>query len=135
MVSLSSVLSGDACVYEASAVKQEVKVEPNPQDHPSCSNTDLVTIAITLNPVAAQVCISSLAGCDIGRGPPSETSPFLLQNIGGVVAAVAQLLRVPVPGDYQLSRATVADHGSLALLAGVCMPLTWVLKQTRNTVF
>eukprot|EP00066_Takifugu_rubripes_P017212 XP_011606478.1 PREDICTED: histone-lysine N-methyltransferase 2C-like [Takifugu rubripes] len=84
---------------KASAVKQEVKVEPNPQDHPSCSNTDLVTIAITLNPVAAQ-------------------------NIGGVVAAVAQLLRVSVPGDYQLSRSTVADHGSLALLAGVCMPLT-----------
>lgn len=58
------VLSGDLCVCEASAVKQEVKVEPNPQDHPSCSNTDLVTIAITLNPVAAQVCLSAFAGCD-----------------------------------------------------------------------
>uniref|UniRef100_H3D7P3 Lysine methyltransferase 2C n=1 Tax=Tetraodon nigroviridis TaxID=99883 RepID=H3D7P3_TETNG len=76
-----------------SAVKQEVKVEPNPQDHPSCLNTDLVTIAITVNPVAAQ-------------------------NIGGVMAAVAQLLRVPVPLNYQLSRTAGPDHASLALLAG-----------------
>lgn len=71
----------------------------------------------------------------ISRRSLFETSHFFLQNIGGVVAAVAQLLRVPVPGDYQLSRSTVADHGSLALLAGVCMPLTRVLKQTWNTIF
>lgn len=135
MVFLTRVTSGVVCVYEASAVKQEVKVEPNPQDHPSCSNTDLVTIAITLNPVAAQVYISSFFGCDTSRRSLLETSHFLLQNIGGVVAAVAQLLRVPVPGDYQLTRSTVADHGSLALLAGVCMPLTRVLKQAWNTGF
>lgn len=113
-------------------MKQEVKVEPNPQDHPSCSNTDLVTIAITLNPVAAQVSISSFICGDVSRRSLLETSHFPLQNIGGVVAAVAQLLRVPVPGDYQFSRAAVADHGSLALLAGVCMPLTRVLKQAWN---
>lgn len=134
MVFLTRVISGAVCVYEASAVKQEVKVEPNPQDHPSCSNTDLVTIAITLNPVAAQVCIPSLLGCDI-RPRSLETSHVVLQNIGGVVAAVAQLLRVPVPGDYQLSRSAVTDHGSLALLAGVCMPLTRVLTRTPNTMF
>lgn len=117
------------CVYVASAVKREVKLEPNPQDHPSCSSTDLVTIAITLNPVAAQVYISSFIGCDINSPSLLETSHFLLQNIVGVMAAVAELLRVPVPVDYQLSRSTVTDHGSLALLAGVCMPLTRVLKR------
>ncbi|KAK5877727.1 hypothetical protein CesoFtcFv8_025206 [Champsocephalus esox] len=63
---------------KGSAVKQEVKVEPHHQA-PPCSNTDLVTIAITLNPVAAQ-------------------------SVAGVMAAVAELLRVPVPTDYQLSR-------------------------------
>ncbi|CAB1432000.1 unnamed protein product [Pleuronectes platessa] len=73
------------------AVKQEVKVEP-----PSCSNTDLVTIAITLNPVAAQ-------------------------NVAGVMAAVAALLRVPGPVDYQLSRAPGPEHRPL--LAGVRVPL------------
>lgn len=133
MASLTSVTP--VCVDVASAVKQEVKVEPNPQDHPSCSNTDLVTIAITLNPIAAQVYISSFIGRGISSRRLLETSHFLLQNIGGVVAAVAQLLRVPVPGDYQLSRTAVADHGSLALLAGVCVPLTRVLKRTWSTIF
>ncbi|XP_034415694.1 histone-lysine N-methyltransferase 2C-like isoform X10 [Cyclopterus lumpus] len=80
-------------------VKQEVKAEPNHQGHPSCSNTDLVTIAITLNPVAAQ-------------------------KIADVMAAVAELLRVPVPSDYQLSRAASPGRSSLALLAGVRVPLT-----------
>lgn len=47
------------CVYLASAVKQEVKAEPTPQDQPSCSNTELVTIAIRVNPVAAQVSVLS----------------------------------------------------------------------------
>ncbi len=36
-------------------MKQEVKVEPTHQDPSSCSNADMVTIAITLNPVATQV--------------------------------------------------------------------------------
>lgn len=45
------------CVFSASAVKQEVKVE-QAQAPPSSSNTDLVTVAITLNPVAAQVKMS-----------------------------------------------------------------------------
>ncbi|XP_069368224.1 histone-lysine N-methyltransferase 2C-like isoform X3 [Paralichthys olivaceus] len=84
---------------KGSAVKQEVKTEPNHQGPPSCSNTDLVTIAITLNPVAAQ-------------------------NVAGVMAAVAELLRIPVPVDYQLSRAPGPEHSSLALLAGVRVPLT-----------
>ncbi|XP_068593242.1 histone-lysine N-methyltransferase 2C-like isoform X2 [Cebidichthys violaceus] len=80
-------------------VKQEVKVEPNHQGRPSCSNTDLVTIAITLNPVAAQ-------------------------TVADVMAAVAELLLVPVPSDYQLSRATGTGRSSLALLAEVRVPLT-----------
>ncbi|XP_049896001.1 histone-lysine N-methyltransferase 2C-like isoform X2 [Epinephelus moara] len=84
---------------KGSAVKQEVKSEPNHQGPPSCSNTDLVTIAITLNPVAAQ-------------------------NAAGVMAAVAELLRVPVPIDYQLIRPAGPERSSLALLAGVRVPLT-----------
>ncbi|KAM7369521.1 hypothetical protein PAMP_010840 [Pampus punctatissimus] len=82
---------------KGSAVKQEVKAEPNYQGSPSCSSTDLVTIAITLNPVAAQ-------------------------NVAGVMAAMAQLLRVPSPVDYQLSRA--GGPSALSLLAGVGVPLT-----------
>lgn len=46
------------CVHSVAALKQEVKAEPNHQGPPSCSNTDLVTIAITLNPLAAQVNVS-----------------------------------------------------------------------------
>ncbi|XP_028290011.1 histone-lysine N-methyltransferase 2C-like isoform X2 [Gouania willdenowi] len=63
---------------KATAVKQEVKVEPNAQALPSCSNTNLVTIAITLNSAASQ-------------------------NVPGVMAAMAELLRVPVPVSYTMS--------------------------------
>ncbi|XP_042338352.1 histone-lysine N-methyltransferase 2C-like [Plectropomus leopardus] len=91
---------------KGSAVKQEVKAEPHHQGPPSCSNADLVTIAITLSPVAAQ-------------------------NAAGVMAAVAQLLRVPVPVDYQLSRAAGPERSSLALLAGVRVPLTQVGGNTH----
>ncbi|KAM4718655.1 histone-lysine N-methyltransferase 2C-like isoform 3-T3 [Anableps anableps] len=79
-------------------VKQEVKAEPHLQAQSTCSNTDLVTIAITLNPAASQ-------------------------NVPGVMAAVAALLRVPGPINYQLSRAAGLERSSLALLAGVRMPL------------
>lgn len=54
----STFVIGCVRVPTASAVKQEVKLEPAHRGHPSCSNTDLVTIAITLNPVAAQVTLS-----------------------------------------------------------------------------
>ncbi|XP_023805952.1 histone-lysine N-methyltransferase 2C isoform X3 [Oryzias latipes] len=83
---------------KGSAVKQEVKTEPNHQTPLPCSNTDLVAIAITLNPVAAQ-------------------------NVQGVMAAVAELLRVPVPANFQLSRAAGPEQSSLALLARVRVPL------------
>lgn len=82
---------------KGSALKQEVKSEPNLQAPPSCSNTDLVTISVTLNPLAAQ-------------------------NVPGVMAAVAQLLRLPVPLDYQLHRAG-PERSNLALLAGVRVPV------------
>lgn len=108
-------------------------MEPNLQDHPSCSNTDLVTIAITLNPVAAQVSTSSFIDYVVTVASLSEISLLVLQNIGGVMAAVAQLLQVPVPVDYQISRIAGSDHGSLALLAGVRMPLTRVLKPAPDT--
>ncbi|KAM9332683.1 histone-lysine N-methyltransferase 2C-like [Pholidichthys leucotaenia] len=92
---------------KGSAVKQEVKAEPNRQAPPSCSNTDLVTIAITLNPVAAQ-------------------------NVPSVLAAVAALLRVSTPVNYQLIRAAVPEHNNLALLAGVRVPLTQSLTGGRT---
>ncbi|XP_055086131.1 histone-lysine N-methyltransferase 2C-like isoform X4 [Periophthalmus magnuspinnatus] len=82
---------------KGSALKQEVKSEPNLQAPPSCSNTDLVTISVTLNPLAAQ-------------------------NVPGVMAAMAQLLRLPVPLDYQLHR-TGPERSNLALLAGVRVPM------------
>lgn len=42
------------------------------------------------------------------------------------MAAVAELLRVPVPVNYQLSRASGPEQSSLALLASVQVPLTQV---------
>lgn len=42
------------------------------------------------------------------------------------MAAVAQLLRVTVPLDYQLSQASGTEQSSLALLAGVQVPLVQV---------
>ncbi|XP_031616289.2 histone-lysine N-methyltransferase 2C isoform X5 [Oreochromis aureus] len=92
---------------KGSAVKQEVKTEINHQGLPSCSNTDLVTIAITLNPTAAQ-------------------------NVPGVMAAVAELLQVPVPVNYQLSRASGPEQSSLALLASVQVPLTQGSTTTKQ---
>nr|XP_046227874.1 histone-lysine N-methyltransferase 2C-like isoform X2 [Scatophagus argus] len=92
---------------KGSAVKQEVKAEPNHQGPPSCSNTDLVTIAITLNPVAAQ-------------------------NVAGVMTAVAELLQVPVPTDYHLSRPAGPERNSLALLAGVRVPLALSIAGSRQ---
>ncbi|XP_023181708.1 histone-lysine N-methyltransferase 2C-like isoform X7 [Xiphophorus maculatus] len=81
------------------SVKQEVKTEPQLQVQSTCSSTDLVTIAITLNPAASQ-------------------------NVPGVMAAVAALLRVPGPINYQLSRAPTLERSNLALLAGVRVPMS-----------
>ncbi|XP_072769606.1 histone-lysine N-methyltransferase 2C-like [Nerophis lumbriciformis] len=89
---------------KGTAVKQEVKAEPSQQAPPSCSNTDLVTIAITLNPSAAQ-------------------------NVPGVMATVAKLLRVPTSINYQLSR---AECNPLALLAGVRVPLPQASASSRQ---
>ncbi|XP_076146903.1 histone-lysine N-methyltransferase 2C [Alosa pseudoharengus] len=61
----------------------------------SCSKSDLVSIAITLNSAAAN-------------------------NVPGVVAAVANLLRVPIPNTYDENR--IPERSSLALLAGVKVP-------------
>ncbi|KAI1891323.1 hypothetical protein AGOR_G00142620 [Albula goreensis] len=62
---------------------------------PNCSKTGLVSIAITLNPAAAE-------------------------NIPGVVAAVADLLCVKIPGSYEVSSAP--DRSSLAMLSGLKGP-------------
>ncbi|KAG9334331.1 hypothetical protein JZ751_008217, partial [Albula glossodonta] len=62
---------------------------------PNCSKTGLVSIAITLNPAAAE-------------------------NIPGVVAAVADLLCVKIPGSYEVSSAP--DRNSLAMLSGLKGP-------------
>ncbi|XP_035986057.1 histone-lysine N-methyltransferase 2C-like [Fundulus heteroclitus] len=79
------------------AVKQEVKAEPHLPAQSTCANTDLVTIAITLSPAASQ-------------------------NVPGVMAAVAALLRVPGPISYQLNRVAGLERSSLALLGGVRVP-------------
>lgn len=42
------------------------------------------------------------------------------------MAAMAELLRVPGPVNYHLSRPAVPEQSSLALLAGVRVPLTQV---------
>lgn len=48
------------------------------------------------------------------------------QNVAGVMAAMAELLRVPGPVNYQLSRPMGPEQSSLALLAGVRVPQTQV---------
>lgn len=106
-------------------MKQEVKAEPHPQDHPSCSNKDLVTITITLNPVAAQVNASPRLCGLIGSPSPLVTS-HCLQNVPSVMTTMAGLLRVPGPIGYQLSRAPGSEQSALALLAGVRVPLVQV---------
>ncbi|XP_061615115.1 histone-lysine N-methyltransferase 2C-like isoform X3 [Phyllopteryx taeniolatus] len=89
---------------KGTALKREVKMEPNHQAPPSCSKADLVTIAITLNPTASQ-------------------------NVPGVVAAVAKLLRVPASVDYRLSHAQCAPLG---LMAGVSVPLPQTSASSRQ---
>ncbi|XP_063062990.1 histone-lysine N-methyltransferase 2C isoform X3 [Engraulis encrasicolus] len=86
-------------------MKVEVKTEPSGSFFgssfglpSSCSKSDLVSIAITLNSAAAE-------------------------NVPGVVAAVANLLRVPVPSTYD-ETPRVPERSSLALLAGVKVPPT-----------
>ncbi|XP_077410700.1 histone-lysine N-methyltransferase 2C-like [Vanacampus margaritifer] len=86
---------------KGSALKREVKTEPDHQAPPSCSNSDLVTIAITLNPTASQ-------------------------NVPGVMATVAKLLRLPASINYQLSR------DPLTLLAGVSVPLPQATSSSRQ---
>ncbi|XP_071184550.1 histone-lysine N-methyltransferase 2C-like isoform X12 [Salvelinus alpinus] len=85
-------------------IKREVKTEPSSsffgsqfRQAPSCSKAGLVSIAITLNPVAAE-------------------------NIPGMVAAVADLLCVNIPVSYEVSCGP--ERSSLALLAGVKVPQT-----------
>ncbi|XP_061522122.1 histone-lysine N-methyltransferase 2C-like isoform X2 [Phycodurus eques] len=89
---------------KGTALKREVKMEPNHQAPPSCSKADLVTIAITLNPTASQ-------------------------NVPGVMAAVAKLLRVPASINYQLSHAQCAP---LDLMAGVSVPLPQTSASSRQ---
>ena len=47
-------------------MKQEVKAEPNHLGRPSCSNAGLVSIAITLNPMAAQVRVVVMVTTSVG---------------------------------------------------------------------
>lgn len=51
----------------------------------------------------------------------------MLQNVAAVMSAVAQLLRVPVPTGYQQMAPVGPQRSSLALLAGVRVPLGQVL--------
>ncbi|MBN3308112.1 KMT2C methyltransferase, partial [Amia calva] len=83
------------------ARQSNIKMEPSSMffgsqfgQSPNCSKTGLVSIAITLNPAAAE-------------------------NITGVVAAVADLLCVKIPNSYEISSAP--DRGSVALLSSLKM--------------
>lgn len=52
----------------------------------------------------------------------------VLQNVAAVMSAVAQLLRVPVPSGYQQMAPIGPQRSSLALLAGVRVPMGQVLR-------
>lgn len=99
-------------------------MEPNLQNRQSCSNTDLVTIAITLNPAAAQVsiCFSDIITFFLNGSSLLMTS-LCVQNVAGVMAVMTQLLRVPTPLNYQLSRTVGIERG---LVAGMQVPLPQV---------
>lgn len=51
----------------------------------------------------------------------------VLQNVAAVMSAMAQLLRVPVPTGYQQMAPVGPQRSSLALLAGVRVPMGQVL--------
>ncbi|XP_055784566.1 histone-lysine N-methyltransferase 2C-like isoform X7 [Salvelinus fontinalis] len=96
-------------------IKREVKTEPSSsffgsqfRQAPSCSKAGLVSIAITLNPVAAE-------------------------NIPGMVAAVADLLCVNIPVSYEVSCGP--ERSSLALLAGVKVPQTKGVDPHHTAMF
>ncbi|XP_051538392.1 histone-lysine N-methyltransferase 2C-like isoform X2 [Myxocyprinus asiaticus] len=83
----------------------EVKMEPPSnffgsqfRQLPTCSRTDLVSVDITLNPVAAQ-------------------------NIQGVVSALANMLCMSIPGSYEVIRSPGPEHrSSIEMLTGLKVP-------------
>ncbi|KPP79613.1 histone-lysine N-methyltransferase 2C-like, partial [Scleropages formosus] len=92
-----------SAIGKGSEAKQwDVKLEPQSMSFgphfgqlPNCSKTGLVSIAITLNPTAAE-------------------------NITGVMAAMADLLCVKIPNSYEVS--STPDRGPLAMLGGLRIP-------------
>lgn len=64
----------------------------------------------------------------------TSLSGSVLQNVAGVMVAVAELLQVPVPTDYQLHRPVGPEYSSLALLAGVRVPLTQVVPTQEDAL-
>ncbi|ROL51048.1 Histone-lysine N-methyltransferase 2C, partial [Anabarilius grahami] len=83
----------------------EVKTEPPSNFFASqfgqlstCLRTDLVSVSVTLNPVATQ-------------------------NIQGVVSALANMLCVSIPGNYELIRSPGPDHrSSIDMFGGLRVP-------------
>ncbi|KAI2649197.1 Histone-lysine N-methyltransferase 2C [Labeo rohita] len=64
----------------------------------TCSQTDLVSVSVTLNPVAAQ-------------------------NIQGVVSALANMLCVSIPGNFEVIRTPGPEHrSSIDMLSGLKVP-------------
>ncbi|XP_036437673.1 histone-lysine N-methyltransferase 2C isoform X1 [Colossoma macropomum] len=96
----------------------EVKKEPQSsffgshfEPSSSYSKTGLMSIALTLNQAAAE-------------------------NIQGVVAAVADLLFVPVPANYEVTRTPGPEpRSSLAMLAGLKVPPTHGLDPRQVSLF
>nr|XP_005162602.1 histone-lysine N-methyltransferase 2C isoform X1 [Danio rerio] len=87
------------------ARRWEVKTEPPSNFFASqfgqlstCLRTDLVPVSITLNPVAAM-------------------------NIQGVVSALANMLCVSIPGNYEVTRSPGPEHrSSIDMLSGLKVP-------------
>ncbi|XP_051970833.1 histone-lysine N-methyltransferase 2C-like [Xyrauchen texanus] len=85
------------------ATQWKVKTEPPSTffefgQLPTCSRTDLVPLAISLNPVAAQ-------------------------NIQGVMSALANILCVSIPGSYEVIRSPGPEQrGSVEMLSGLKVP-------------
>ena len=71
--------------------------------------------------------------------PKHPLNPFFLfllvfQNIQGVVAAVADLLFVPVPANYEVTPGP-EPRSSLAMLAGLRVPPTQRLDPRQVSIF
>ncbi|XP_076827373.1 LOW QUALITY PROTEIN: histone-lysine N-methyltransferase 2C [Brachyhypopomus gauderio] len=92
-------------------VKKELSTFLGSEQHVSCSKADLMSIALTLSSAAAE-------------------------NIQGVMAAVAELLHVPVLPHYEVTRTPgLEPRSSLAMLAGLKVPVPQGLDPCQASLY